>query len=74
MKLFLVFAILAVPSWAATCESLGSFALPNATITLAQSVAAGEFMAPGRTFGGTPAPAVALKDCLLYTSQIPNSR
>jgi feruloyl esterase len=62
MKLFLALAVLAVPSWAVTCESLGSLALPGTTITLAQSVAAGEFAPPGRTFGGTPAPAVAFKD------------
>ena len=47
---------------AATCESLASLALPNTTITMAQPVAAGEFMPPGRTFGGGPAPAVAFKD------------
>ncbi len=49
-------------SMAATCESLASIALPGTTITLAQPVAAGEFTLPGRTFGGTPAPAVALKE------------
>jgi feruloyl esterase len=59
---FAALAVLAAPSWAATCESLASLALSNATITLAQPVASGEFMPPGRTFGGTPAPAVAFKD------------
>jgi feruloyl esterase len=59
---FLVFLVFPASSWAATCESLASLALPGTTITLAQSVAAGEFTLPGRTFGGTPAPAVALKD------------
>ena len=52
MKLFLAFpalVLLAIPSWAATCESLASLALPNTTITLAQPVAAGEFTPPGRT-------------------------
>ncbi len=62
MKLILVCAFLSAPVWGATCDSLASLALPNTTITLAQSVAAGEFTPPGRTFGGTPAPAVALKD------------
>jgi feruloyl esterase len=63
MKLLFGFvAFVSVPAWAATCESLGSLALPNTTITLAQSVAAGEFAPPGRTFGGTPGRAVALKD------------
>src|ERR1051325_6796691 len=32
----------------ATCESLSSLALPNTTITMAQMVAAGSFVAPGR--------------------------
>ncbi len=52
MKLSLGFAVvlLAAPSWAATCESLASLALPNATITMAQPVAAGEFVPPGRTW------------------------
>ncbi len=63
MKLSLVFAVvlLAAPLWAATCESLASLALPNATITMAQPVAAGEFVPPGRRGGGPP-PAVAYKD------------
>src|SRR5271154_612440 len=60
--LFGLVALASVPAWAATCESLASLALPGTTITLAQPVAAGEFMLPGRTFGGTPAPAVTLKD------------
>jgi feruloyl esterase len=62
MKLILVCAMFTAPVWGATCESLGSLALPNTTITLAQSVAAGEFAPPGRTFGGTPGRAVELKD------------
>jgi feruloyl esterase len=40
------------PAAAASCESLASLALPNTTITLAQTVAAGEFTPP-------PAPASA---------------
>jgi feruloyl esterase len=41
---------------AATCESLNSLALPHATITLAQSVAAGGFALPaGRGGGAGPA-------------------
>ena len=39
---------------AATCESLASLTLPNTTITLAQSVAAGAFAVPGAgAAGGT---------------------
>src|SRR5437660_7962744 len=37
---------------AATCESLSSLALPNTAITMAQTVAAGSFVAPAR--GGGP--------------------
>ncbi len=33
---------------AASCESLSSLTLPNTTITMAQTVAAGSFVAPGR--------------------------
>jgi feruloyl esterase len=48
-------ALFAAPSWsfaAATCDSLSSLSLPNTTITLAQTVAAGSFTAPAR--GGQP--------------------
>jgi tannase/feruloyl esterase len=63
MKLALGFALVLVsaPLWAATCESLASLALPNATITLAQPVAAGDFTPPGREPAGPP-PPVAYKD------------
>jgi hypothetical protein len=36
----------APPAVAATCESLSSISLPNATITLAQAVVAGQFNLP----------------------------
>jgi feruloyl esterase len=62
MKLLWAVGLLAIPAWGTTCESLASLALPNSTITLAQTVAAGDFMPPGRTFSGTPAPNVAMKD------------
>jgi len=39
-------------SYAATCESLSSISLPHTKITMAQPVAAGAFVAPGR--GGGP--------------------
>lgn len=48
-----------IPLAAATCESLSSLAIPHTTITLAQSVAAGEFTLPAGTpapFPGAPAP------------------
>src|ERR1041384_4678209 len=41
---------------AATCEGLSSISLPHTTITLAQPVAAGAFVAPGR--GGGPGQAL----------------
>jgi feruloyl esterase len=42
---------------AATCESLSSLSLPNTTITMAQTVAAGSFVAPAR--GGGPGQPLA---------------
>jgi feruloyl esterase len=48
-------AIVQLPLAAATCESLKSLAIPHTTITLAQSVAAGQFTLPAGTppgFGG----------------------
>jgi len=51
MKLILACAVLTAPVWGATCESLASLTLPNATITLAQPVAAGDFTPPE---GGRP--------------------
>src|ERR1700722_3345278 len=61
MKLLLAIGLLAASCWATTCESIASLALPNTTITLAQPVAAGEFVPPGGTAGGPP-PVVAFKD------------
>jgi TonB family protein len=49
-KFCLVFALLtflAVPAFAATCESLATLKLPDTTITSAQQVAAGAFVPPG---------------------------
>lgn len=48
-----LFACLAPPAGAATCESLTTLSLPNTTITVAKSVAAGEF-APAKPFGLPP--------------------
>jgi feruloyl esterase len=44
-------AIVAVDA-AGSCEGIASLSLPNTTITLAQSVAAGEFTQPGAAAGG----------------------
>jgi feruloyl esterase len=60
------FVLFSAPSWAASCESLASLALPNSTITLAQPVAAGQFAPPGRATAEGPAPAVAFKDLLAF--------
>ncbi|HEY7443066.1 MAG TPA: hypothetical protein VH701_11655, partial [Vicinamibacterales bacterium] len=51
-----------MPAIAATCESLSTLVLPDATITLTQEVAAGSFVPPvaGRGGRGAP-PADALK-------------
>ena len=47
---------MAAPAIAATCESLSSLALPNTTVTMAQSVPPGGFTVPGgRGSGSGPA-------------------
>lgn len=52
-----------IPLAAATCESLASLAIPHTTITLAESVAAGEFTLPPGTPAGFPgARAPSFKD------------
>src|SRR5450755_302885 len=52
-----------LPLTAATCESLSSLSIPHTTITLAQSVVAGEFALPAGTPAGFPgAPAPNFKD------------
>ena len=53
--LFVVFSS-AAPLAAASCESLASLALPNTTITLAQTVAPGDFMPPAASARDLGAP------------------
>ncbi|MBZ5675445.1 MAG: tannase/feruloyl esterase family alpha/beta hydrolase [Acidobacteriia bacterium] len=48
---------ISAPAFAASCESLVSLALPNATITTAQVVPAGKFSQPGATGKGKGANA-----------------
>jgi len=45
--IFLLSLCFGAPAFAATCESLATLHLPDATITLAQTVAAGAFIPPG---------------------------
>ena len=47
-----LFVLVASPAFAATCESLATLALPHATITAAQPVAAGAFAPPQTGRGG----------------------
>jgi feruloyl esterase len=47
-------SVLALPAMAATCESLSSLKLPNTTITMAETVAAGAFVQPAVARGGAP--------------------
>src|SRR5271157_3085047 len=61
-RVFLALALPLAPVTlaAATCESLTSLSVPHTTITLAQSVAAGQFTLPPGTpppFPGAPAPS-----------------
>ena len=56
---FLVLSIVVLtpaPALAASCESLASLTLPDGTITLAQTVAAGSFTPPAAGRGGRGAP------------------
>src|SRR5437763_846463 len=60
MKLAIAFVLIAAPAMGATCESLSALSQPPVAITLAQTVGAGTFVAPGRgargltAFGGLP--------------------
>src|SRR5687768_18300070 len=49
-----VLFLTASASHAATCERLASLKLPDATVTMAQTVAAGAFSQPGGRGGGNP--------------------
>jgi len=70
-------ALSAVPAWsaAATCDSLSSLSLPRTTITLAQTVPAGTFVAPAR--GGQPGRGQPLSDlpefCRVQATLTPSS-
>ena len=44
-----VLALYALPAMAAPCETLASVALPNAAISVAQTVAVGQFTPPAGT-------------------------
>jgi feruloyl esterase len=44
---WILLCLAAAPAFAASCDSLTSLALPDTTITMAQVVPAGEFVAPG---------------------------
>jgi feruloyl esterase len=64
-----------IPLAAATCESLSSLAIPHTTITLAQSVGAGEFALPAGTPAGFPgAPAPNFKDLPAFCRVAATSR
>ena len=49
IRILLCATFLAVPMFAATCESLASLKLPSTTITAAQSIVAGAFTLPPGT-------------------------
>ena len=74
-----LFAVVLTPAYAATtCESLSSLALPQTTITLAQSVAAGAFTVPATGRGGRGGdPNAAFKDipafCRVAATMKPSS-
>ena len=56
---FLPLIFAAAPAFSASCDSLAALALPSATITSAQVVAAGEFKAPAGNQKGKGANAFA---------------
>jgi tannase/feruloyl esterase len=57
MKLAIAFLLVAAPTMGAPCESLSTFTQPHVSVTLAQTVAAGQFTPPAR--GGRGASAFA---------------
>ena len=59
MKLAFAFVLVAAPAMGATCESLSTFTQPHVQVTLAQTVAAGQFALPNARGGGRGANAFA---------------
>src|SRR5205809_6146826 len=59
MKLAVAFVLIAAPAMGATCESLSTFTQPHVQVTLAQTVAAGQFALPNARGGGRGANAFA---------------
>jgi feruloyl esterase len=62
MKLAIAILLVAAPAMGATCESLSTFSQPNVAVSLAQTVAAGQFTMPsgragraGNAFASLPA-------------------
>src|SRR5215467_11416533 len=51
MKLAIVFLLIAAPVMGAPCESLSTFSAPHVSVTLAQTVGAGQFTPPTRGRG-----------------------
>ena len=56
------FGLFAGPMLAATCGDMAKLALPNSTITMAQTVAPGQFSAPGEQAAKGPNPYVSLPE------------
>jgi feruloyl esterase len=73
MKLAIAFLLVAAPAMGATCESLSAFSQPHVTVTLAQSVGAGQFTSPARGGRGANAFATLPAFCRVAATLTPSS-
>ncbi len=73
MTLAIAFVLFASPALGATCESLATFSQPHVAVTLAQTVAAGAFAAPGRGGRGANVFAKLPSFCRVAATLTPTS-
>src|SRR5262245_3833077 len=74
MKLAIAFVLVATPAMGAPCERLSTFSQPHVTVTLAQTVGAGQFTMPnGRAGRGSNAFATLPAFCRVAATLTPSS-
>jgi feruloyl esterase len=73
MKLAIAFLLVAAPAMGAPCESLSTFAGSHVTVTLAQTIGAGQFTPPARGRGGVNAFASLPAFCRVAATLTPSS-
>jgi feruloyl esterase len=74
MKLAIAFVLIAAPAMGATCESLSTFSQPHVAVTLAQTVAPGQFTPPNPRGGRGANPFAALPAfCRVAATLTPSS-